>query len=248
MPKTQIGRRQFCASRTLAFCVLFCAAGLARAQQGTPSAPQAPSNDNSKPSASDPLTNDRIFGVIPNYRTVEDPTRRIAPLTTKQKFRIAADDSFDYYAYPIAALFAAVGQAQNSPQSWGQGWDAYAKRFAAQFVDQTDENMMTEAVVPWLVKQDPRYFRMGQGSFWHRTGYAVSRIWVTRTDAGHKAFNVSEIAGAGIAATISNAYYPQDRRGVSDTFSRWGIFVGEDTAFNILKEFWPDIRYKILKR
>ena len=248
MPKTQIGRRQFCASRTLAFCVLFCAAGLARAQQGTPSAPQAPSNDNSKPSASDPLTNDRIFGVIPNYRTVEDPTRRIAPLTTKQKFRIAAGDSFDYYAYPIAALFAAVGQAQNSPQSWGQGWDAYAKRFAAQFVDQTDENMMTEAVVPWLVKQDPRYFRIEQGSFWHRTGYAVSRIWVTRTDAGHKAFNVSEIAGAGIAATISNAYYPQDSRGVSDTFSRWGIFVGEDTAFNILKEFWPDIRYKILKR
>jgi len=247
MPKTQIGRRQFCASRTLAFCVLFCAAGLARAQQGTPSAPQAPSNDNSKPSASDPLTNDRIFGVIPNYRTVEDPTRRIAPLTTKQKFRIAADDSFDYYAYPIAALFAAVGQAQNSPQSWGQGWDAYAKRFAAQFVDQTDENMMTEAVVPWLVKQDPRYFRIGQGSFWHRTGYAVSRIWVTRTDAGHKAFNVSEIAGAGIAATISNAYYPQDSRGVSDTFSRWGIFVGEDTAFNILKEFWPDMRHKILK-
>ena len=248
MPKTQIGRRQFCASRTLAFCVLFCAAGLARAQQGTPSAPQAPSNDNSKPSASDPLTNDRIFGVIPNYRTVEDPTRRIAPLTTKQKFRIAAGDSFDYYAYPIAALFAAVGQAQNSPQSWGQGWDAYAKRFAAQFVDQTDENMMTEAVVPWLVKQDPRYFRIGQGSFWHRTGYAVSRIWVTRTDAGHKAFNVSEIAGAGIAATISNAYYPQDSRGVSDTFSRWGIFVGEDTAFNILKEFWPGMRYKILKR
>jgi hypothetical protein len=248
MPKTQIGRRQFCASRTLAFCVLFCAAGLARAQQGTPSAPQAPSNDNSKPSASDPLTNDRIFGVIPNYRTVEDPTRRIAPLTTKQKFRIAADDSFDYYAYPIAALFAAVGQAQNSPQSWGQGWDAYAKRFAAQFVDQTDENMMTEAVVPWLVKQDPRYFRIEQGSFWHRTGYAVSRIWVTRTDAGHKAFNVSEIAGAGIAATISNAYYPQDSRGVSDTFSRWGIFVGEDTAFNILKEFWPDMRHKILKR
>ena len=248
MPKTQIGRRQFCASRTLAFCVLFCAAGLARAQQGTPSAPQAPSNDNSKPSASDPLTNDRIFGVIPNYRTVEDPTRRIAPLTTKQKFRIAADDSFDYYAYPIAALLAAVGQAQNSPQSWGQGWDAYAKRFAAQFVDQTDENMMTEAVVPWLVKQDPRYFRIGQGSFWHRTGYAVSRIWVTRTDAGHKAFNVSEIAGAGIAATISNAYYPQDSRGVSDTFSRWGIFVGEDTAFNILKEFWPDMRHKILKR
>jgi len=248
MLKTQSNHRELRPSRFLALLVIFCAAGLVRAQQPAPPEPQAPSNNNSKPAGSDPLTNDRIFGVIPNYRTVEDPTRGIAPLTTKQKFSIAAGDSFDYYAYPIAALFAAVGQAQNSPQSWGQGWDAYAKRFAAQFVDQTDENMMTEAVVPWLTKQDPRYFRMGQGSFWHRTGYAVSRIWVTRTDAGHKAFNISEIAGAGIAATISNAYYPQDSRGVSDTLSRWGIFVGEDTAFNILKEFWPDMRYKILKR
>jgi hypothetical protein len=248
MPKTRIGRRELCSSRTLALFVLLCAAGFAQAQQPPPSEPQAASNNDSKPSTSDPLTNDRIFGVIPNYRTVEDPTQVIVPLSTKQKFKIAAGDSFDYYAYPIAALFAAVAQAQNSPKSWGQGWGAYGKRFAAQFVDQTDENMMTEAVVPWLVKQDPRYFRMGQGSFWRRTGYAMSRIWVTRTDAGHKAFNFSEIGGAGIAATISNAYYPQDSRGVSQTLSRWGIFVGEDTGFNILKEFWPDIRQKILKR
>jgi hypothetical protein len=248
MPRNEIFRRVLCPSRFLALFFLLPAAGLAQTQQPPPSKPQAASNDDSKPSTSDQPTNDRIFGVIPNYRTVEDPTQRIAPLSTKQKFKIAAGDSFDYYAYPIAALFAAVGQAQNSPKSWGQGWGAYGKRFAAQFVDQTDENMMTEAVVPWLVKQDPRYFRMGQGSFWRRTGYAMSRIWVTRTDAGHKAFNFSEIAGAGIAATISNAYYPQDSRGVSQTFGRWGIFVGEDTVFNILKEFWPDMRQKILKR
>jgi len=119
MPKIQIGRCQVCRFRRLALFVLFCAAGLAGAQQPTPPESRAPSNNDSKPSTSDPLTNDRIFGVIPNYRTVEDPTRRIVPLTTKQKLRIAAGDSFDYYAYPIAALFAAVGQAQNSPQSWG---------------------------------------------------------------------------------------------------------------------------------
>src|SRR6516225_907881 len=154
MPKTQIHHRVLRPSPRLVLLVLLSVAGLARAQQPAPPEPQAPPNNASKPSTSDPLTNDRIFGVIPNYRTVEDPTRRIAPLTTKQKFRIAAGDSFDYYAYPIAALFAAVGQAQNNPQSWGQGWGAYAKRFAAQFVDQTDENMMTEAVVSWLVKQD----------------------------------------------------------------------------------------------
>ena len=241
MLQTQMSRRKLGSSCAVVLFLFLSVARVARTQQPVPSGPQAaPTND--------PLKNDRIFGVIPNYRTVEDPTHGIVALTTKEKFKIAMGDSFDPYAYPGAGVFAAIAQAQNSPRSWGQGWGAYAKRFAAQFVDQTDENMMTEAVVPWLVKQDSRYFRIGQGSFWHRTGYAVSRIWVTRTDAGHKAFNVSEIAGAGIAATISNAYYPQDSRGVSDTFSRWGIFVGEDTAFNILKEFWPDMRHKILKR
>jgi len=118
MPKTQIGHHELRPSRLLALLVLLSAAGLAPAQQPAPQ-PQAPSNNDSTPSTSKTLTNDRIFGVIPNYRTVEDPTRGIVPLTTKQKFRIAAGDSFDYYAYPIAALFAAVGQAQNSPQSWG---------------------------------------------------------------------------------------------------------------------------------
>ena len=58
-----------------------------------------------------------------------------------------------------------MGQAQNDPTSWGQGWDAFGKRFAASFADQTSENMMTEAVLPSLLKHDPRYFRMGQGSF-----------------------------------------------------------------------------------
>ena len=123
-----------------------------------PSGTQASSSDDPKPSASSPLKNDRIFGVIPNYRTVEDPTQRIVPLTPKQKFRLAVDDSFDPYAYPIAGAFAAFGQTQNDPKSWGQGWGAFAKRYAAAFADQTSENMMVEAVVPALLKQDPAIF------------------------------------------------------------------------------------------
>lgn len=245
MRQTQPGRRELStiSSCSVTLFLLLSANSFAWGQQQALS----PTND-PKSATSDPLKNDRIFGVIPNYRTVEDPTRGIVPLTAKQKFGLAVDDSFDPYAYPVAGIFAAIAQAQNSPQSWGQGWGAYAKRFAAQFVDQTDENIMTEAVVPSLLKQDPRYFRIGQGGFLTRTGYAVSRIWVTRTDAGHKTFNFSEIGGAGIAATISNTYYPSDSRTVSQTLNRWGIFVAEDTLFNVLKEFWPDMRQRIFKK
>ncbi len=95
MRKTQIGRRELRPSRPFVLFVLLSVAGLARAQQPDPSSSPAGSNNDSKRPSFDPVKNDRIFGVIPNYRTVEDPTQRIAPLTTKQKFRLAVDDSFD---------------------------------------------------------------------------------------------------------------------------------------------------------
>ena len=98
-----------------------------------------------------------------------------------------------------------------------------------------------EAVVPALLKQDPRYFRIAQGGFLKRSGYAVSRIWVTRTDAGHRTFNLSEIGGAGLSSALSNAYYPVADRSWSATATRWASQVMWDAVSNELKEFWPDL-------
>ncbi len=96
-----------------------------------------------------------------------------------------------------------------------------------------------------LLTQDPRYFVLGEGSILHRTGYALSRSVVTRTRAGRRAFNLSEIGGNAVAAGISNAYHPRGDRTWTDTASRWGMQVMWDTLTNELKEFWPDIRRKI---
>jgi hypothetical protein len=229
--------------------VLACRMNVAEAQQATASDPhqsttsEAPSADSVQPK------NDRIFGVLPNYRTVENPNLPPAPLSTKGKFKLALEDSFDPYAYVIAGAFAGYAQLKDDPKSWGvKGWAPFAKRYAASFADQTSENFMTESVVPWLLKEDPRYFRLGTGGFFKRTGYAVSRIWVTRTDSGGRTFNFSEIVGAGASAGISNIYYPQENWTLSANMSRWGIMVGEDTFFNLLKEYWPDIRLKMFKK
>ncbi len=224
---------------------------IARAQQPPASGSQRPSGSGSSPADSTQPTqpkNDRIFDVIPNYRTVENPQLQMQPLTAKQKFKLALEDSFDPYAYPVAGFFAALAEGQNDPKSWGRGWGPFGKRYAASFTDQTDENMMTEAVLPALLKQDPRYFRLGSGSFFKRAGYAVTRTFVTRTDAGGRTFNFSEVMGAGASTAISNVYYPSENRTFSKNFSRWGLMVGEDTFFNLLKEYWPDIRHKILKK
>ena len=229
--------------------VLTCGGIIVEAQQPASSVSQPSTNNEAPPADSVQPKNDRIFGVLPNYRTVENPNIRMAPLSTKGKFNLAIEDSFDPYAYFIAGVFAGFGQTKDDPKSWGEeSWGPFAKRYAASFADQTSENIMTEALVPALLKEDPRYFRLGTGGFFKRTGYAVSRIWVTRTDAGGRSFNFSEIMGAGASAAISNIYYPRENRTMSANLSRWGVMVGEDTFFNLLKEYWPDIRLKILKR
>ncbi|HLY62191.1 MAG TPA: hypothetical protein VKV95_15725 [Terriglobia bacterium] len=180
---------------------------------------------------------------MPNHLTVEDPTSHPPALTVNQKFKYMAENTFDPFEFLIVGAVAGIGQARNDPKSWGQGGKAFGKRYAASFADQADWNFWVEAALPSLLKEDPRYYRMGQGSALKRTGYAISRIFVTRTDSGHVTFNFPEIAGAGISSVISNAYYPSDDRTLSKNLSRWGFLIAEDTVLNIFKEFWPDIHH-----
>jgi hypothetical protein len=124
----------------------------------------------------------------------------------------------------------------------------YAKRYGAAFADGTIANYLAEGALPSLIHQDPRYFRRGEGGGWKRVGYALSRTVITRGDNGSRQFNTSEIAGNAIAAGISAAYYPAGNRTVGDTFDKFILNVASDAGFNVLKEFWPDMRRKILHR
>jgi hypothetical protein len=186
----------------------------------------------------------RIFGVLPNYGTVERNTK-VSPVTATSTFKMAALGSFDPYVFPFVVFTAGLAQIQNEEPSWGHGIGAYGKRYVTAFSDNTIGNFMTTAVAPTLLHQDPRYFVLGEGGFLHRAGYALSRSVVTRTRAGRRAFNLSEIGGNAVGAVISNAYHPPEDRTLSETASRWGLQVLWDTMTNTLKEFWPDIRRKI---
>jgi hypothetical protein len=108
------------------------------------------------------------------------------------------------------------------------------------------EGYMTSAVFPSVFKQDPRYFVLGKGTFWHRTSYALTRLIITRSDSGHAEFNVSEVFGAASAAAISTyGYHPSNEKTLSNAASVWGTQIGYDALAIVVKEFWPDIRRKI---
>ncbi len=193
-------------------------------------------------------SNDRLFFTLPNFLTLEN-ANQVPPLTTGQKYRVVVRSSFDYVLYPWYGFLAGISQAENSEPGYGQGAAGYGKRYGAAFADGTIENFLTSAVFPSLLRQDPRFFQSGNGGFWHRTGYAMSRVIITRGDSGQSQANYSEIVGSALSAGISTySYHPRADRNVRNAASVWGSQVGYDTITFVVKEFWPDIRRKLRKK
>ena len=190
----------------------------------------------------------RVLGVIPDNKIVSaQQGTNGEPLTARGKFTLAFRDSIDPFTFVAAGFYGGIAQWENDYPTFGQGASGFGKRYGAAYADQVIGNFFTEAILPSLTHEDPRYFRKGGGGGWARMGYALTRTLITRTDRGRHTFNVSEIAGNSIAAGLSNLYYPADQRNVSETVEKFGIQVLGDTAFNVLIEFWPDMRHMIFK-
>jgi hypothetical protein len=193
-------------------------------------------------------SNDRLFNVLPNFLTLEN-AEDLPPLSAGEKFTVVARGAFDYAQVPWYGLLAGISQAENSEPGYGHGAAGYGKRYAANVADGTIENFMVGALLPSVLHQDPRFYQSSKGSFSHRLGYAVSRIVITRSDAGTEQFNASEIFGSAISAGISTySYHPQADRTVPNTVSVWATEIGYDTISMVVKEFWPDIRRMISRR
>jgi hypothetical protein len=221
-------------SCSTAFLILLAAGTCCFAQEAgraapDPAAPAKPARQGDK----------HMFWIVPNYRTY-DARQNYQPLTVRQKFSMARQEAFDPGTFALALAFAGKDQLTNANPSFGQGTAGYAHRFATSFADFAVGDYMTGAVMPSLLHQDPRYFRLGQGSAFHRLGHAAWQIFWTRTDHGGHMVNFSELLGNGAAVGIGDAYYP-DGRSAADNLSRLGVQVGLDMAGNVMKEFWPDI-------
>ena len=188
----------------------------------------------------------RILWVIPNYRAVSAGTQ-LPPLTFKSKVWLATEDSFDYSSFVLTGIVAGIGQAKNSTPEFHQGAAGFGRYYWHSFADQAVGNYLTEALVPAVTKEDPRYYTLGHGGFFRRTGYSVSRLLITRTDSGGRSFNFSEIVGNGAGAGISNLYYPAQERTWTKVQQKWVTQVAIDGIFNICKEFWPDINRVVCK-
>jgi hypothetical protein len=216
------------------------AASSASAQEPKPAEPADASQKTSEPPGGN-----HVFGVLPNFRTVNE-SQVTGPLTLGQKFSIASKDSFDYPLVLLAAGLAGIGQWSDENPSFRQGMAGFGKRLVTGYADQALGNMMTEGVFPSLLHEDPRYYRRGTGGTWSRTRYSVTRLFVTHTDSGRTRFNYSEWIGNSVAVAVSNAYYPDGRTAGSNAVKLMEQ-CSLDGFAQVLKEFWPDVKQKFFE-
>ena len=178
----------------------------------------------------------RVLGVIPNFYVTYDP--HPLSLTPKQKFELAWKTTIDPVTFAIVGGIAGVQQAQNTFSGYGQGAQGYAKRYGASYADVAIGTFIGSAILPSVLKQDPRYFYKGTGSKSSRILYAIAFAVVCKGDNGRWQPNYSNILGNLAAGGISNLYYPaQNRNGAALTFENAVIGIGATAAANLVEEF-----------
>jgi hypothetical protein len=198
------------------------------------------------PSPDDGKQTKRILWIIPNFRSVSTNVK-LPPVSTKDKFVLMFEDSFDYSSFIYVGILSGIGQAQNSYPEFHQGAAGYGRYYWHSFADNLNGNIFTEALLPSALHEDPRYYTLGHGGVVKRTGYSVGRLLITRTDSGHETPNFSEVIGNGAASGISGLYYPSRERTWTKTGQKWAIQLALDGFSNVVKEFWPDINQAVFR-
>src|SRR5215472_151415 len=221
-------------------------AGTPEQDQQSPTPIPTPSPQQSEKEIQKKEQSQRILGVVPQFSVTS--RRNAPPLTPTQKFRLFVKSSTDPFVFAAAGIQAGIGQATNEFPSYGQGGTGYAKRFGAALADATTSNFFSNYAYPVLFKEDPRYFRLGQGSIKRRIVYSLEQEFITRTDRGTRRFSFSNVLGAFTAGGISNLYYPESDRGFGLTMSRSAIALGYGSLGGLIDEFWFDIDEKLFHK
>src|SRR6267154_4236206 len=178
----------------------------------------------------------RGLGVVPNFYV--SYYHNAVPLNPRQKFELAWKTTVDPVSLGVTGAIAGIQQAQNDFSGYGQGAQGYGKRFGAAYANLVASTYIGGAILPSLLKQDPRYFYKGRGSKRSRMLYAIANSVICKGDNGHWQPNYSNILGSLAAGGISNLYYPAENRdGAEITFENGLIGIGESAAVNLLQEF-----------
>lgn len=190
----------------------------------------------------------RTVGIIPAFNVTYHADA--VSLTSAQKFKLQFRADTDPYVFGLAMFVAGMGEIEDSNRGFGWGPSGYAKRAAAAYGDNVIGHTFGNAILPSLLHQDPRYFRLGHGTIGRRLLNPLEGAVVSRHDfSGKLEPNYSNVLGNLIGGAISNLYYPADRQSDAAHTFRIGLMVTAEGALGSeLQEFWPDISRKVFHK
>jgi hypothetical protein len=218
------------------------ATGISGAMMGSalPDAPQAQQPAQSfTPGA-------RQMGVAPlpperKYAQTIEPGRQAQKLSAPDKLIF----SFTEVARPITLLpalySASYEQLFNTDPKYGHDAGAFGEKFGASMLRSASVRVFSDGILAGAFHQDPRYYRIGQGSIVHRGLLSARQAVIRRKDDGTNQINYSGILGRAAAAAMVITYYPEPSitaRVVGNTF--W-TSVATDAGGNLVLEFLPNI-------
>ncbi len=160
------------------------------------------------------------------------------------KFMLFVDDSTDPVTFLSAGFDAGMDQAADRDPTFGQGAEGYGKRFGATLTDRVSSSFFKDFAYPAIFDEDPRYYRLGQGSTGGRLLHAAEHMVVAHHSDGTRMFNYSEWLGTASAVALNNIYHPGEERGVGAMSLNMGSRLAWDVGFDVLREFWPEIAQK----
>jgi hypothetical protein len=189
----------------------------------------------------------RVLGILPAFNTTYRSDA--VSLTAGQKMKLAFRSATDPVAFAAAFVVAGYHEAMDDDVGFPWGIKGYGERSGAAYLDAFDGGMIGNGILPSILHQDPRYFRLGHGTTTHRVLYALATNVICKHDnSGKWEPNYSNVAGNIISGAISNLYYPSQDSGVGQTLSNGFIVTAEGGVGSLFQEFWPDISRKVLHR
>jgi hypothetical protein len=189
----------------------------------------------------------RTVGVIPAFNV--SYRADAVSMTAGQKIQLSLRSSTDPVAFATAFVVAGYHEAMHDDVGFPWGIKGYGERSGAAYLDAFDGSLIGNGILPALLHQDPRYFRMGHGNTGRRLLYALAtNVMCKHDNTGKWEPNYSNVTGNIISGAISNLYYPPSGSGVGQTFTNGFVVTAEGGIGSIFQEFWPDISRKFLHK
>jgi hypothetical protein len=193
------------------------------------------------PAEAQPTAN-RAVSALENYlnmagsRTAKD----FRPLTRDERIDLYLKSLVNPWGFAKAAASGAIDHLRNKPEEWGQGWGPYGERVA-----NVEGQYLVQKTVTYLISaplhEDNRYFGSGKHGVWPRVGYALETSLMARHDNGNLYVSVSQLTGVAAGAFAARLWLPPSQKDAGNAAISFGITMGANAGFSVVKEFLPDI-------